>query len=97
MVDKVKLALRISHDHLDSDINETIETARAELIRSGCSEKYANSEHALIVAAIKTYCMSVYTNDEKRAQGFFESWKYQLDNIRKSTEPKLIGESDSDV
>lgn len=98
MLEKVKLALRISHNLLDSDIEDTIKTARAELIRSGCSKEYADSGHSLIVSAIKTYCLYVYTNDEKRAQGFFESWQYQIDNIRKSIEPELTTEeSGSDV
>jgi uncharacterized phage protein (predicted DNA packaging) len=86
MLEKVKLALRISHNMLDSDINSTIDTARAELIRSGVSAEKANSEDVLVESAIKTYCLFVYTNDDKRAQGFFESWQYQLDNLRKSSE-----------
>ena len=86
MLNKVKLALRISHNLLDSDIQESIDVARAELIRSGVSKDKAESEDVLVQSAIKTYCMFVYTNDDKRAQGFFESWQYQLDNLRKSIE-----------
>ena len=86
MLEKVKLALRISHNLLDSDIQGTIDIARAELIRSGVSEEKANGNDVLVESAIKTYCLFVYTNDDKRAQGFFESWQYQLDNLRKSSE-----------
>lgn len=96
MLGKVKLALRISHNLLDEDIKETIDTARAELIRSGVSEKYANSNHPLVESAIKTYCLFVYANDDKKTQGYFDSWQYQMDNIRKSAEPALE-EGDSDV
>lgn len=96
MLDKVKLALRISHDLLDGDINDTIEVARAEMIRSGVSKGYANSNHPLVENAIKTYCLYVYSNDDKKTQGYFDSWQYQLDNIRKSAEPALE-EGDSDV
>ena len=96
MLDKVKLALRISHTLLDGDIKDTIEVARAEMIRSGVSKAYANSSHPLVESAIKTYCLYVYSNDEKKTQGYFNSWEYQLDNIRKSTEPALE-EGDSDV
>lgn len=85
MLDKVKLALRISHNLLDSDIKDTIETARAEMVRSGVSENVAHDSNTLIEAAIKTYCQAVYANDEKRAEGFMKSWQYQLDNIRKSS------------
>jgi uncharacterized phage protein (predicted DNA packaging) len=86
MLNKVKLALRISHNLLDSDIQSTIDVARAELIRSGVSKEKAESEDSLIESAIKTYCLFVHANDDKRAQGFFESWQYQLDNLRKSIE-----------
>ena len=85
MLDKVKLSLRISHNLLDSDIESTIDTARAELIRSGVSAEKADSYDVLVENAIKTYCLFVYSNDDKRAQGFFESWQYQLDNLRKSS------------
>lgn len=86
MLNEVKLALRISHNLLDSDIQSTIDTARAELIRSGVSEVHANGDNVLIKSAIKTYCLFVHSNDEKKTQGFFDSWQYQLDNLRKSSE-----------
>lgn len=98
MLEKIKVALRIGHKKLDNDIMETIKIAQAEMIRLGISESKAKDEgDSLIFSAIKTYCLSVYINDEKRAQGFFESWKYQLDNIRKSIKPESIKESDPDV
>lgn len=84
MLNKVKLALRINHTALDSDIEDTIATARAEMIRSGIPVEVAESESELIQQAIKTYCLFVYA-DEKKAEGYFMSWQYQLDNIRKST------------
>lgn len=84
MLDKVKLSLRISHNLLDSDIEDTIGTARAELIRVGVPESKANGDDLLVEEAIKTYCKAVYSSDEKRAEGFFNSWQYQLDNLRKS-------------
>ena len=35
MLDKVKLALRITHSKLDSEINENIDAAKEELERAG--------------------------------------------------------------
>lgn len=84
MLNKVKLALRINHTLLDSDIEDTIKTARAEMIRSGCNSEIANSSHELVCQAIKTYCLYVYANDTKMQDGYFTSWMYQLENIRKS-------------
>lgn len=85
MLEKVKLALRISHNYLDSDIYDTINTARAEMIRAGVAENIANSSADVVEMAIKTYCLFVYANDTKMSEGYFNSWQYQLDNIRKST------------
>lgn len=85
MLKEVKLVLRISHNLLDSDIQSTIDVARAELIRSGVSKELANSDNVLIKSAIKTYCLFVHSNDDKKTKGFFDSWQYQLDNLRKSS------------
>lgn len=85
MLAKVKLALRISHNLLDSDIQDTISTARAELIRAGVAEDVANSDLGLVQMAIKTYCLYIYANDTKMQDGYFKSWESQLENIRKST------------
>lgn len=96
MLDRVKLALRISHNRLDSDIEDTMEAARAEMVRSGVSYDVAHGSHTLIETAVKTYCQAIYANDEKRAEGFMESWQYQLDNIRKSSMDKSsMEESDA--
>lgn len=85
MLEKVKIALRISHTFLDSDIEETIKTARAEMNRSGVSKVVANSNLEMVEMAIKTYCLFVYANDTKMSEGYFKSWQYQLDNLRKSS------------
>lgn len=85
MLNKVKIALRISHTYLDDDIEDTIQTARAELIRSGCPSDVAESNLDIIQMAIKTYCQFVYSDDVKQTDGYWKSWQFQLDNIRKST------------
>lgn len=99
MLDKVKLALRINHDLLDDDINDTISTARAELIRSGVSADVANSNLDIVQMAIKTYCLYVYASTDKLKDGYWSSWQYQQDGLRKSTitVPDDTEEGDSDV
>lgn len=85
MLEKVKLALRISHNLLDADIGDTINTARAEMVRVGIDNQKANNDNdPLIVQAIKTYCLWQYSNDTKTKEGYFKSWEYQIENIRKS-------------
>lgn len=93
MLEKVKLSLRISHDYLDEDIMDTINMARAEMIRSGISKEKANDdEDSLIVGAIKTYCNFVYSSDNARIEGFRNSWEYQLDNLRKTDGYRAVGD-----
>ena len=84
MLNKVKLALRISHTLLDTDIEETIAQARAEMVRAGVLPAVAESDNTLVEGAIKTFCLMHYSNDTKMAEGYSRSWEYQLDNLRKS-------------
>lgn len=87
MLDTIKTALRISHSKLDDEINNTIAVARAEMIRSGINAVKVNDiifEDKLINEAIKTYCLYTYSNNDKMAEGYFKSWQYQVDNLRKS-------------
>lgn len=83
-VAKVKLALRINHSYLDSDITDTIATAKAEMVRAGVPSEIANSDLDVVNRAILTYCQYIYANS-KTVDGYFESWTYQLDCIRKSS------------
>lgn len=85
MLGKVKLALRITHNYLDQDIEDTIKMARAEMIRSGVSEEVANSSNKIVENAIKTFCLYTYCNDSKFTEGYFNSWIFQLENLRRST------------
>lgn len=97
LLDKVKLSLRISHDRLDDDITDTIAACRLELIRAGVLEEIANAtDNELVDMAIKTYCQMVYSNSDKVKDGFSDSFKYQLDNLRKSGGYGYSG-GDSDV
>jgi len=85
MLDKVKLALGLTTDAFDDDIEDNIAAARAELIRSGvASSKATSNTDALITKAIKTYCQKEFS-DGSEAERFEKSWKSQLDNLRKST------------
>lgn len=85
IVDKVKLALRISHNLLDAEIEDEIKSARQELIRAGVSETVAESDMELVETAIKTYVLGYYASDSKEADRYGDSFKYQCDCLRKST------------
>ena len=56
--DRVKLALRISHNLLDAEITQVITSARQELERAGVSHEVAYSDLELVETAIITYAKS---------------------------------------
>ena len=85
MFDKVKLALRISHNLLDGEIADVITSARNELVRAGVDSTLAQSDEELIQTAIKTYALAYYSSDVKDAERFNQSFYYQCDCLRKST------------
>ena len=82
--EKVKLALRISHDLLDGEISDVITSAREELKRAGVDSDKADSNDEIIETAIKTYSLAYYSSDVKDAERYQESFKYQCDCLRKS-------------
>jgi len=84
ILEKIKLALRISHTLLDAEITDVIASARQEMLRAGVDEAVANSDYELVETAIKTYALQYYASDVKDAERYGESFRYQLDCIRKS-------------
>lgn len=82
----VKMALRISHDKLDTEIQATIDAAEAEMERAGIAESAIDTSDALIADAIKTFCKYSFSSEGKMREGFFTSWQYQLDCLRKSAD-----------
>ena len=85
IVDKVKLALRISHTLLDTEIADVITSARQELKRAGVDSAKAEGDDEIVETAIKTYALAYYASDVKDAERYQESFKYQCDCLRKST------------
>ena len=85
MLEAVKETLRITHTKLDDSIQDTINTARAELIRLGIlASKAEDDNDPLIRDAIKTFCQMKYTGDVKKQEMFYKSWEVQVDGLRKS-------------
>lgn len=82
--EKVKLALRITHDLLNAEITDVIDSARQEMIRAGVAEAVANGSSELVETAIKTYALAYFCGNLTDSEKYTESFKYQLDNIRKS-------------
>lgn len=83
ILEKVKLALRISHDELNDEIEDVINSARQEMKRAGMNPQKADSDTELVETAIKTYALAYYA-PVKEAEKYTESFRYQLDQLRKS-------------
>ncbi len=84
ILEKVKLALRISHNLLDNEIADVITSARQELKRAGVKETKAEGSDEIVETAIKTYALAYYSSDVKDSERYNESFKYQCDCLRKS-------------
>lgn len=83
ILQKVKLSLRISHTLLDDEITDYIASARQEMIRAGMDSTKAEGSEEIVETAIKTYVLAQYANS-KDSERYNESFKYQLDNLRKT-------------
>lgn len=87
--EKVKLALRISHNLLDAEISDVITSARSELKRAGVDSDKADGDDEIIETAIKCYALAYYASDVKDSERYTESFKYQCDCLRKSFPQEL--------
>lgn len=71
----VKIALRISHNALDTEIEELIDEARHDLIQSGVSSiKAMDDTDPLIKRAIKTYAKANFGYDNPDADRLQKSY-----------------------
>lgn len=86
--DKVKLALRISHNLLDDEIDDVVTSAKQELARAGVDDSLVLEPTELVVSAIVTYAKAYYATGTE-ADRYTESFKYQCDNLRKSSPEAL--------
>ena len=96
MIDKIKLSLRISHDKLDTDIQDAIYAAQSEMERLGIDHRKKviidsiEVEDPLILQAVKTYCRFEFASEPNKRDGYMASWQYQLDCLRKSEAYKVV-------
>ena len=72
MLEKVKLALRIKSNSLDLEIQDLIESAKADLNISGV--KNLDEEDPLIIQAVKTYCKANFGYDNKDSEKYQKSY-----------------------
>jgi hypothetical protein len=96
VLEKIKIALRISHSKLDGDINDNIAFATQEMLRLGINAAKTITVNEvevidpLIYSAIKAYCQAEFTSDPKSKEGYLTSWLYQLDCLRKTSGYRVV-------
>lgn len=71
-LNKIKLALRISHTKLDEDIQADIDACLADL--EACGIVYATVNDPLIYNAIKLWCRSLYTDDPAKGAEYLRRY-----------------------
>lgn len=76
MIEKIKLALRISHTKLDEDIQSDIDACLADLKVHGIV--HAGENDPLIFNAVKLYCRATYTDDPAKAA----EWLQRYESLR---------------
>ncbi len=72
MLTKVKNYLRISHNALDDDLNDTIAACLQDLAIYGVQAHTPDDQNVdpLILNAVKLYCKSEYTDDPVKAAAY---------------------------
>ena len=82
----ITTALRLSSaaaTALSDEIDRQIISARAEMLRAGVTSTISAGDSAVVWNAIITYAL-MNLGQEDSYQRYYESWLFQLDNIRKS-------------
>lgn len=75
MLELVRKALRVSHDTLDDEISDLIESARADLSLSGVGAEHVESNtDPMIKRAIITYAKAHFVADVEQAERFQVSY-----------------------
>lgn len=73
MIDKIKLALRVSHTKLDDDIQSDIDACLADL--KVCGIIHAPDDDPLIFNAVKLWCRAAYTDDTTKAAEYLKRYE----------------------
>ena len=73
LLEKIKQALRISHDKLDEDIQADIDACLADLRVVGVT--HAGEEDPLIYNAIKLYCRATTTDDPAKGAEYMQRYE----------------------
>lgn len=85
MLDKVKLALRISTDAFDDEITDLIDAAKMDLQLSGVKTDNAEKD-SLLQQAILLYCKSMFGLGNPDKSAYWESYQSMLRKLKLSSD-----------
>jgi uncharacterized phage protein (predicted DNA packaging) len=86
LLEKIKTSLRIDDDILNDDIQDTIDAAIADLKLCGVLESKIVETDPLIIRAIKCFCRSEFSTDEKEATRYRQSYEMLRNHMSMSTD-----------
>ena len=91
MLEKVKLALRISTDKYDTELNDLIDSAKLDLGVAGVV--VPQTVDALVTKAIITYCKMSFglPEDYDRLKRSYDEQKAQMSNATDYTDWEVTG------
>ena len=91
MLEKVKLALRISTDKYDTELNDLIDSAKLDLGVAGVV--VPQTVDALVTKAIITYCKMSFglPEDYDRLKRSYDEQKAQMSNATRYTDWEVTG------
>lgn len=82
-----KLAVRVSSDTFDSEIQDLIAAARKAMEKAGVtSEKTLDDSDPLIRRAITVYCKSTFGRDNSESEKYMRSFREIVRQMQNSTE-----------
>ena len=87
LIDDVKLALRITSNVFDKEVEDLINAARQDLILSGISQSKAYDENdPLIKRAVTVYCKTHFGYDNPEAERFQQAYNMLKTHLALSEE-----------
>ena len=92
---KLKLALRISHDKLDEDIQSDIDACLADL--TACGVVNPQVSDPLIYNAVKLFLRSSYTDDTAKGTEYLKRYEALKSSLRMAEGYGYIDDPDEEV
>ena len=92
---KLKLALRISHDKLDEDIQSDIDACLADL--TACGVIHPQISDPLIYNAVKLFLRSSYTDDPAKGAEYLKRYEALKSCLRMAEGYGYIADPDEEV